>query len=232
MLCLALLGLPAAARAEADGTTTGGTPAKAGGQGDDTGRGSADLRMSSGALVGDPQRVSGTLPEAAAGATILVQVSDPRSGWETVATARATADGSFRAVWRAAHPGRFALRAILSAGGRAGASSRQPAPTAPISVYAPARATFFGPGFYGRRTACGVLLGPGTVGVAHRTLPCGTRLEAYYGGRRLAVTVIDRGPYVTGISWDLTVAAARALRFAGQGQIGTMVIGRGAVPAH
>ena len=59
------------------------------------------------------------------------------------------------------------------------------------------------------------MLGPTTVGVAHRTLPCGTRLEVYYGGRRVTLAVIDRGPYVTGVSWDLTAAAAlaKAVRF-------------------
>jgi rare lipoprotein A (peptidoglycan hydrolase) len=68
--------------------------------------------------------------------------------------------------------------------------------------------------------------------VAHRTLPCGTRLELYYAGRRLVVPVIDRGPYVVGITWDLTTGAARALGFPGQGRVGTIAVGRGRVPAR
>lgn len=93
-----------------------------------------------------------------------------------------------------------------------------------------ALATYYGPGLYGRRTACGTLLTRTTVGVAHRTLPCGTRLEVQYGGRRAVVAVIDRGPFTIGITWDLTAAAARLLRFPGRGQVSTVTLGRGAVP--
>lgn len=91
-------------------------------------------------------------------------------------------------------------------------------------------ATFYGPGLYGRRTACGTTLTPTTIGVAHRTLPCGTRLEVHFGGRRLVVPVIDRGPFVAGITWDLTAQAARLLSFPGRATVGTVPLGRGAVP--
>jgi rare lipoprotein A len=221
VLCLIWLGFPALARATTGGTApTPGAPAAGSPE-------AVDGPPAGGAaFVGRPQRLSGTVGRAAGGATVLVQLSDPASGWRTVGTARAGADGSFKALWRSARPGRFTLRAIPSQGPRAGASSTQPPVTTPVTVYAAARATFFGPGFYGRRTACGTLLRPSTVGVAHRTLPCGTRLEVYYGGRRLMLPVIDRGPYVTGISWDLTVAAARALGFPGQGEVGTLTVRR------
>jgi rare lipoprotein A (peptidoglycan hydrolase) len=48
-----------------------------------------------------------------------------------------------------------------------------------------------------------------TVGVAHRTLPCGTRVTIGHGGEYLTTRVIDRGPYVKGVKWDLTAAAAK-----------------------
>lgn len=72
-------------------------------------------------------------------------------------------------------------------------------------------ATFYGPGLWGNRTACGLTLAPRTFGIAHRTLPCGTAVPVYYGGRLAIFRVIDRGPYASGVSLDLTAAAARML---------------------
>ncbi|MGB2711353.1 MAG: septal ring lytic transglycosylase RlpA family protein, partial [Conexibacter sp.] len=70
---------------------------------------------------------------------------------------------------------------------------------------------------YGNRTACGQTLTVGTLGVAHKTLPCGTRVTLRYGGRELTVPVIDRGPYVGGREWDLTGATKQALGFGSTG---------------
>jgi rare lipoprotein A len=76
-----------------------------------------------------------------------------------------------------------------------------------------AGATWYGPGLYGNHTACGQLLDPHTVGVAHRNLPCGTTVKFVYHGHSIVTQVIDRGPYSNGNAWDLTHAAARALHF-------------------
>jgi hypothetical protein len=73
------------------------------------------------------------------------------------------------------------------------------------------RATWYGPGFYGNRTACGKRLTKETIGVAHRTLPCGTRVAFAYRGRWVRAKVIDRGPYRKGHKWDLTSALAKRL---------------------
>jgi hypothetical protein len=99
-----------------------------------------------------------------------------------------------------------------------GASSVAPGEAQAASgiAFAPmqwAGATWYGPGLYGRRTACGQVLGPDTVGVAHRSLPCGTTVKFAYHGHSIVTQVIDRGPYSHGNSWDLTLAAARALHF-------------------
>lgn len=88
-----------------------------------------------------------------------------------------------------------------------------------------AKTTWYGPGFYGNRTACGQTLTYGTVGVAHRRLPCGTKVTFRLGGRSLVTEVIDRGPFVRGIMWDLTGAAARSLGFSGSGPIRYLVAG-------
>ena len=79
-------------------------------------------------------------------------------------------------------------------------------PTAGIVV-----ASWYGPGFYGNRTACGQTYTPEIVGVAHRTLPCGTLVVLEYGGRTMTVPVIDRGPYVAGRTLDLSSATHVAI---------------------
>jgi rare lipoprotein A (peptidoglycan hydrolase) len=71
--------------------------------------------------------------------------------------------------------------------------------------------TWYGPGFFGRRTACGQRLRRSTLGVAHKRLPCGTEVTFYHRGRFMTVPVIDRGPYARGIAFDLTAASAQAL---------------------
>ncbi len=82
-----------------------------------------------------------------------------------------------------------------------------------------AGATWYGPGLYGNRMACGRVLQPATVGVAHRSLPCGTVVKFAYRGRELVTTVIDRGPYSHGHAWDLTNGARRALGFEGSDRV-------------
>jgi rare lipoprotein A (peptidoglycan hydrolase) len=89
-------------------------------------------------------------------------------------------------------------------------------------------ASWYGPGFFGNRTACGQTLRPSTRGVAHKTLPCGSKVLIGYRGRFVITTVIDRGPFVGGRSWDLTAATARSLRFdsAGVGDVRHALISR------
>lgn len=93
-------------------------------------------------------------------------------------------------------------------------------PLAPLTVvekpaWRVSVASFYGPGFYGRRTACGFALTTTLVGVAHRTLPCGTLItfRNRSNGRTVTMPVVDRGPYVAGREWDLTGGACVALGF-------------------
>lgn len=66
--------------------------------------------------------------------------------------------------------------------------------------------SWYGPGFYGNRTACGLRYTRELMGVAHRTLPCGTKVTFRNpaNGAVATVPVIDRGPYVAGRQWDLS----------------------------
>jgi len=84
-------------------------------------------------------------------------------------------------------------------------------------------ASWYGPKFYGNRTACGQRLKKATVGVAHKKLPCGTRVVLAYQGHWVRAKVIDRGPYVGGRKWDLTRRLAV--------QLGTLRVGTARVKA-
>ena len=72
-------------------------------------------------------------------------------------------------------------------------------------------ASWYGPGFYGNRTACGQTYTAEILGVAHRTLPCGTLVTLTFRGGSVTVPVIDRGPYIAGRALDLSNATRLAL---------------------
>jgi hypothetical protein len=66
--------------------------------------------------------------------------------------------------------------------------------------------SWYGPGFFGSGTACGQTFTRTIMGVAHRSLPCGTLVTFRNpaNGRQITVPVIDRGPYVAGRTWDMS----------------------------
>jgi len=101
-------------------------------------------------------------------------------------------------------------------------SSSQPATT---KIHPTGIATWFGPGLYGHMTACGQTLTPAVVGVANRTLPCGTLVQVSYRGQTLTVPVLDRGPYSNHADWDLTAGAAQALGINETVRVATRVVG-------
>jgi rare lipoprotein A (peptidoglycan hydrolase) len=88
----------------------------------------------------------------------------------------------------------------------------QPA-TSPGSWTVNKAATWYGPGFWGKTTACGTVLTPQTLGVAHRKLPCGTQVTFSYNGLSVTAPVIDRGPYRKGYAWDMTRKTAKRVGF-------------------
>jgi rare lipoprotein A len=169
-------------------------------------------------LLGRTVHLRGTLP-GRAGQRVVVQLLDAQRGWRTAVTGRVRSSGRYLVRWRPTRPGRVQLRAVTAdAAGRVRATDS--APALQLTVYRAERATLFGPGLYGRRTACGQELAAGMLGVAHRTLPCGTPVEISYGGRTVTVPVIDRGPFANGARWDLTEATAAMLAFEGAQTIG------------
>lgn len=126
------------------------------------------------------------------------------------------ADGSFALRWSPDRIGNYAVRAFgvhdRRTRGAASASRR-------LTSYRQAGASYYGPGLYGNGVACGGTLMPGTMGVANKTLPCGTKVKLRYHGHSVTVPVIDRGPYVAGRDYDLTEAVKERLGFPGVGTV-------------
>ena len=159
--------------------------------------------------------VAGTVLPRVPGRIAYLQI---RKGnrWYTIDRDRTGSQGRYRVHDRRRHPMSVRARVIVRNGGH-----RATRRIGRMNVYREALASWYGPGFYGRRTGCGGTLGYSQMGVAHKTLPCGTKVTLRHNGRRVRVPVIDRGPYVGAREYDLTAATARKLRFRGHGGIQT-----------
>ena len=145
--------------------------------------------------------------------------------WIPIATATIGADGAYLARWRADVTGRLTTRATVVRAEEAGAAQALAVPLeATMTVYRPALASWYGPGFYGRKTACGLRMTRTLLGVAHKKLPCGTQVALTYKGRAITVPVVDRGPFKRGRRWDLTSAAATALGFTYTDRLGAIPV--------
>jgi rare lipoprotein A len=188
-----------------------------------TSGGGITLATRASALLRKGLSFSGTASPSAAGDTIEIERSGHQTNWRwaDTATAAVQPNGSFSAVWHTNHIGRFSIRAVVAAPALAQAAAAATS-SLTITVYRPSLATQYGPGFYGQKTACGQKLEPNMIGVANRSLKCGTSVAIYYQGRTLVVPVIDRGPYANGADWDLTEATGRALGIDGTAELGAV----------
>ena len=177
---------------------------------------------------------AGTAPTRDAGQSVVIERLGHETDWTWQPTVQTTinSQGQFSATWSTDHIGEFAMRAVLgsvrpqTSARTAATSAATAAPEVTITVYRPAIATWYGPGFFGRQTACGQMLTRHTLGVANRTLKCGEKVALYYDGKTLVVPVIDRGPFANGADWDLTEATSQAL-----GIQDTVTIGAVSLPA-
>jgi rare lipoprotein A len=131
-------------------------------------------------------------------------------------TTRTKKNGRFQVRWKANRTGVFKAK-VRAKGNRAAAGSKTRG--GKVKVFRRAQASWYGPGFYGNRTACGQTLTPSTVGVANKTLPCGTRLTLRYRGKSVNVRVIDRGPYHGNREFDLTRRTKEQLGFGSTGAV-------------
>jgi rare lipoprotein A len=153
--------------------------------------------------------VTGTVQPRTAGVVASLQIHR-RGRWRTIDRDRTSASGRYVLRDRLRRPQSVRARVLVSGVGRS---------LGRLNVYRPAYASWYGPGLYGNKLGCGGRLSPGRLGVAHRSLPCGSRLTLRHGVRTVRVRVIDRGPYVSGREFDLTEATARRLHFHGHGAI-------------
>ena len=153
--------------------------------------------------------VIGAVRPGGRGLTARLQIRGPKR-WRTIDRDRTTASGRYvlRDRRRSPMSARARVR-VRGAGKRIGR----------LNVYRWAHASWYGPGLYGNPTGCGGTLYAGRLGVAHKTLPCGSRVTLRHRGRTVRVRVIDRGPYVGGREYDLTEATANRLRFRGHGPL-------------
>ena len=133
--------------------------------------------------------------------------------WRTLTRARTRANGRFRLSFvprrlgsqlvRVSFPGDPFDLPVLRRLGR-------------LTVYRLAGASWYGGG---GGLACGGELTSSTLGVANKTLPCGTMVTLHYGGHTVRVPVVDRGPFVAGRDFDLTEATKAALGFGDTGDV-------------
>jgi hypothetical protein len=167
---------------------------------------------------GAPQSLGTSSPAGAAppadlaGRIVRLQVLG-RHGWHTITAARTGARGHFRLRYRADRIGSQPLRVRFAGAPGEDGSERT---MGRLNVYRLAEASWYG----GEGSlACGGWLTGATMGVANKTLPCGTLVTLRYDGHTVRVPVIDRGPYVAGREYDLTEATKRALGFEGVGEV-------------
>ncbi len=169
-------------------------------------------------LVGERAGLVGTLEEgtarAPAGAELELQRRQGRT-WRTLSRTSTRAGGRFSLSYVPWRTGQQTLRVAF-----AGNSGALPAAriAGRLEAFRAAGASWYGGG---GELACGGELTSSTLGVANRTLPCGTLVTLRYQGRTVRVPVIDRGPFVEGREFDLTEATKRELGFGDTGEVWT-----------
>jgi rare lipoprotein A len=166
-------------------------------------------RHASAVLSGQPVRVGGKLLPALPGRRVRLE-GHGAHGWRTLSSGRTGARGAYRVRLAPGPADGRGLRVVFD-GDRRNARAIRPAGS--VTVLHPAPASWYDDA---GNTACGFHAG---LGVANKTLPCGTKVTLRYGGRTVTAVVDDRGPYAGGREWDLNQNTASALGFAGVGTV-------------
>jgi hypothetical protein len=156
--------------------------------------------------------IAGALTPGLAGRVVALQELGAR-GWGTLASTRTGRGGRFRLRYVPHTVGSERVR-VRFAGDASDPAARRV--LGRLNVYRLAGASWYGGG---GGLACGGQLTSTTMGVANKTLPCGSLVTLRYGDRTVRVRVIDRGPYVAGREFDLTEATKHALGFGDTGEV-------------
>lgn len=165
--------------------------------------------------AGRTAEVTGRLRPGFSGREVILERRDG-DGWRTLDRATTREGGRFTLSHLRDHPEAFKVRVRFEGDEINTGWHDRPGRMAFLSRD---QASWYGPGFYGQTTACGQTLTGDIKGVAHKRLPCGTRVVFKRGDRTVTARVIDRGPYAGGRDWDLAPAVKRELGFRGHGGI-------------
>ncbi len=160
------------------------------------------------------------------GSSVLIRGSVSPAGRRAIKVAvggrvirtRSTAKGGFQVTWRPGSTGSHRVRVFAGGNGQAASDASR---RIRVTGLRQTHASYFGPGLYGGALACGGSLSTGTRGVAHKTLPCGSKVTLRYRGRTVTTRVVDRGPFVAGREFDLTYATRNDLGFGDLGYVWT-----------
>jgi hypothetical protein len=163
-------------------------------------------------LAGSTTSIAGMLRPGLPGRMVFLQTPGAH-GWRTLARAHTGRGGRFLLRYTPRTIGSKRLRLRLAGNALTRTAVR---PLGRLNVYRLAAASWYGGG---GGLACGGELTGATLGVANKTLPCGTLVTLRYGDHTVRVPVIDRGPYVAGREFDLTEATKRALGFGDTGEV-------------
>jgi rare lipoprotein A len=166
-------------------------------------------RRSHNVLAGSPVVIRGRVVPAQARRWVRLQVQFA-DGWQTLARSRTGSQGGFRLRFDAISGQQRRLRVSLIGPGN---SARSTVSAGLLTAFQESVASWY---YDAGDTACGFHAG---LGVANRSLPCGTQVSFHYGDHTVTATVDDRGPYVGGRDWDLNQSTAAALGFGGVGTV-------------
>jgi len=166
-------------------------------------------------LPGRGALVAGALRRPHAGRVVTLQRRGEH-GWSTIARDRTDAQGRYR-LRDQPRPGTSGVVRVRFGGDAANAGVRRR--VGRLNAFRRTFASWFGPGFYGSRTACGQTFSAGIMGVAHKSLPCGTQVVLRRGDRIVQARVVDRGPFAAGREFDLSPAVKQRLGFGSTGPL-------------
>ena len=164
-------------------------------------------------LRGGHATVAGVLAPRVAGRLVTLE-RRVRGSWRRLDSARTGVRGVFRLRITAGRLGSSSLRVRFRGDGSNSPTARG---AGTLTSYRESLASWYG--IYGGPLACGGRLGYDQIGVANKSLPCGTKVTIRYHGRTVVAPVIDRGPYAGAREWDLTGAVKRRLGFDGVGVV-------------
>lgn len=88
------------------------------------------------------------------------------------------------------------------------------------------KASWYGPGFHGKKTASGEIFNQNALTAAHPELPFGSKVKVtnLANGKKVVVTINDRGPYHDDRIIDLSQAAARKLALEGTTRVSVVTL--------